>query len=287
VGGGWDSNARTPCTAVGYQIYLNSGGTAATTDDTDKLNRMKAYTPRNWQRQHNNHGYAAPGTAFSQMLMPFLTERQQSFFRENSRIFFTLSRDHSGAVLYFPGRNNLQFGDVVLGFDNVRYLMPGMAWAIASGNLPSFPQPAGAANRIFVKMNSPRNDWPRIEARRVKVVGVTHNLDLDVTNYLGATIPSGFTASWSKISGPSVTIANPNALDTGVVFSALGDYRLQLAVTAAGTPGITELYDFEVRNQVGPPSTAASIAQQPVSRICAPGDSAFFSLAVNGTGPFV
>ena len=51
--------------------------------------------------------------------------------------------------------------------DRTRYIMPGLAWAVTSGNLPSFPTPSSAANRIYVRMNSPRNDWPQLAARRV------------------------------------------------------------------------------------------------------------------------
>ncbi len=286
VGGGWDGNARTPCTAAGYQIYLAAGGTAATADDTDKLTRMKAYTPRNWQRQHNNHGYAVPGTVFSQMVLPFLTDREQSYFRENSRFLFTLSRDRTGEVLYFPGRANLQFGDVVLGFDNMRHLMPGMAWAVASGNLPSFPLPAGATSRIFARMNAPRNDWPNMEARRVRVTGLSHALDLDVTNYQGNVMASGYTAAWTKVSGAGVNFSSPGTVDTTVTFAAPGFYRLQLNVTA-GSYNLTELYDFEVANAVTPPNDTATITRQPLSRICGPGQSAFFSVGVAGNGPFV
>ncbi len=287
AGGGWDSNARTPCAAAGYQIYLAAGGTPATADDTDKLNRMKAYTPRNWQRQHNNHGYSAPGTAFSQMLLPFLTDRQQSYFRENSRFLFTLSRDHTGAVQYFPGRANIA-GDSAsyLRQENVRYINPGMASAVASGNLPSFPLPAGATSRVFVRMNAPRNDWPKMEARRVRVTGLSHALDLDVTNYQGNVLTSGYTAAWTKVSGAGVNFSSPSTVDTTVTFAASGYYRLQLHVTA-GAYSLTELYDFEVANAVTPPNDTATITRQPLSRICGPGQSAFFSVGLAGNGPFV
>lgn len=162
VESGWDAAGRTAGTAAGYQIYLNAGGTAPTSDDLDKHARMKAYVVRHWQRQQHAHAYTAGGVALSQCLMPFLTDRDQRHFMENSRFYFTLTRDHAGAVQYVPGRGN-NGGDSssgYLGFDNVKYYFGGLFQAMGTGNLPSFPAPS--TSRAFVRMNGPANDWPQL-----------------------------------------------------------------------------------------------------------------------------
>ena len=244
---------------------------------------MKAYTPRNWQRQQHAHAYTLGGVAFSHMLLPFVSDREQRYFLENERFFFTLTRQTDGELIYFPGRA-LSDGD---NEDRTRYIMPGLAWAITSGNLPSFPLPATGTSRIFVRMNSPRNDWPQLAARRVKVVGLTQNLDLDATDSQGNVLPAAnYTVAWSQVSGATVNTTSINTLDTTFFFPSAGTYRLRLRVTA-GSYLATEDYDFEVSTSVTPPDTTATITQQPLSRYFVPGGSAALAIAVTGGGPFV
>lgn len=282
VESGWDAAGRTAGSAAGYQIYLNAGGTAANADDLDKLARMKAYVSRQWQRQQHAHAYTAGGVALSQCLMPFLSDRAQRHFMENSRFYFTLSRDHSGAIQYVPGRGN-NGGDSYLDFNNVKYFMTGLFHAMSSGNLPSFPAPS--ASRAFVRMNAPANDWPQLAARRAKVVGLVQNLDLDVTNHLGSVISSGYTAVWSQVSGVPVAFSTTASEDTTVTFPAAGTYRLRMAAAVGGYP-VTEDYDFEVAATT-PPPVANTIATQPVSRVGVPGGSAALTVAAAGDGPFL
>lgn len=275
----FDSAARTSGSAAGYEIYRAAGGTAATTDDLDKLSRMKAYLPRNWPRHQHAHAYTTGGSAFSQMLLPFLTVREQQYFHENTRFLHTLTRNNTGEVLYFPGRA-LSGGDDK---DKDRYIRAGLAWAIGNGTLPSFPAPP--ASRIYVRMNSPRNDWPQLAARRVRTDLNAVDLDLDVTNAQGTVITSGFTAAWTQVSGAAVNFTSTNTPDTRVVFPSCGDYRLRLTVTA-GTYTVVEDYDIEVMTAVQP-DLSATVVHQPVSRSGVPGGCADFTTAVSGGGPFL
>ena len=284
--GGWDSAARTPGSAAGYEIYRNAGGTVATADDLTKLAKMKSYVSRNWQRQQHAHAYTAGGVGFSQMLMPFLGDREQRYFMENSRFLFTMSRAHDGSILYFPGRAN-SGGDSdggYLGTTNVKYYMGGLAYAVTSGNLPSFPAPS--TTRAFVRMNSPRNDWPQPAARRAEVVGLVQALDLDVTNHEGAPLASGYTAAWTQVSGSPVNFSSPLTADTNVTFPTAGNYRLRLTATV-GSYVATEDYDFEVATVAPPGPVAPSITSQPSSRLAAPGGNATFNVGLAGDGPFL
>ena len=284
--GGYDSSARTAGAAAGFEIYRAAGGAAATADDLDKLARMKAYSARMWQRQQHAHAYTAGGVGFTQMLMPFLSDRSQRHFMENSRFLFTLSRGHDGSILYFPGRAN-SAGDSdagYLGTTNVKFYMGGLAHAVTSGNLPSFPAPA--TTRAFVRMNSPRNDWPQLVARRVKVLGLSQTLDLDVTNHQGTPLASGYTAAWTQVSGSAVSFTSSSSADTGVTFPAAGNYRLRMTATV-GSYVATEDYDFEVATVAPPGPVAPAIASQPVSRLASPGGNAVFNVALTGDGPFL
>jgi hypothetical protein len=284
--GGYDSSGRTAGAAAGYEIYRAAGGTAATADDLDKLARMKAYSVRMWQRQQHAHAYTAGGVGFTQMLMPFLDDRGQRHFMENSRFLFTMSRGHDGSILYFPGRAN-SGGDSdggYLGTANVKYYLGGLAHAVTSGNLPSFPAPSAA--RAFVRMNSPRNDWPQLAARRVKVTGLSHALDLDVTDHQGTPLASGYSAAWSQVSGAAVSFTSPGAADTGVNFPAAGNYRLRMTATV-GSHVATEDYDFEVATTAPPAPVAPALVGHPVSRVAAPGGNAVFKVALTGDGPFL
>ena len=282
VAGGWDAAGRTAGAAAGYLIYLAAGGTAATADDLDKLARQKAYVSRNWQRQQHAHAFTVGGTACSQMLMPFLGDREQRYFMENSRFLFTMSRDHNGSVAYFPGRAN-NGGDGYLDYNNVRYIQPGLVSAVPSGNLPSFPAPSTA--RVFVRMNSPLNDWPQLAARRSKVVGLVQSLNLDVTNNLGVTLASGYSAAWSQVTGAAVAFSSTATEDTTVTFPVAGNYRLRFTSTA-GSYNVTEDYDFEVAASITP-AVPNTITRQPVSRVGVPGGDATFTVATAGSGPFL
>ena len=266
VESGWDAAGRTAGTAAGYQIYLNAGGTAPTADDLDKHDRQKAYVVRHWQRQQHAHAYTAGGVALSQSLMPFLADRGQRLLHGEQPLLYTLTRDHAGAVQYVPGRGN-NGGDSdsgYLGFDNVKYYFGGLCQAMGTGNLPSFPAPS--ADRAFVRMNSPANDWPQLAARRAKVVGLgaepqprcdqqpRHRAHQRLHRHL---VPS------QRINRG---LLHHTAEDTTVTFPAAGNYRLRLTATV-GTYTVTEDYDFEVATSVAPPvaNTITTAAASPVS----------------------
>jgi hypothetical protein len=282
VESGWDAAARTAGAAAGYQIYLNAGGTAATADDLDKLARQKAYVARHGQRQQNCHAYSGGGIALSQAVLPFMDDRSQRYFMENTRFLYTLSRDQTGGIQYFPGREN-NTGDGYLGTNGVKYYMSGLFQAMGTGNLPSFPAPS--PTRAFVRMSSPLNDWPTLTARRAKVRGLVQSLDLAVTNHLGNVLTDGYSVAWSQVSGASVSFSSTTTEDTSVTFPVAGNYRLRLIATV-GTYVVTEVYDFEVSTATVSP-VVNGIVNQPVSRITSPGGTAVFSVSTTGDGPFL
>ena len=102
VQSGWDSAGRTPGSLAGWHLY----GMAANADDTDKIGRQAAYIARRWYRQQHAHAYTLGGVVLSQMAMPFLSDRQERFFQENTRLYPELARQPDGTVAYFPGRQN-------------------------------------------------------------------------------------------------------------------------------------------------------------------------------------
>ncbi|WP_346190072.1 cadherin domain-containing protein, partial [Rubritalea halochordaticola] len=257
--GGYDSTARTSGAAMGYQIYLDAGGTAATADDIDKRDRMEAYCVRQWQKMQHAHAYTASGVSFNMMLMPFLDERSRRHFMENNRFLFTMSQDHHGEIDYFPGRGN-NGGDSYIGYDNAKYYL-GMAYASMSGNLPSFP--AVSTERIYARLDSHDSSWPALDHREVKVTGLSHALDLTILDENGDPLASGYTATWSQVSGSAVTFSTTSAEDTTVTFPTVGTYRLQLDVTS-GTKTTTEVYDFVVSGSAAPAGYAQGAADYEV-----------------------
>ncbi len=279
---GWDSAGRTSGCLAGWNIY----GLAPDATDSDRLARQAAYIPLHWSRQQHAHAYTLGGVVLSQLSMPFLADRGERFFQENTSLYAELALKPDNSVAYFPGRRN-NGGDAYLNCSNVALINAAMPRAIRSGNLPGFPAPDPA--RILVWMRSPANSWPALEARHAKLTGgLDHTLDVAITDIDGAILaPSEYSATWTQIHGPgTASFSAPNSAATDVSFSKPGTYRVQLVATR-GTYTLTEPWDFDVIADPPPAGTAPRIVTQPISRSAVQGDTVSFSVDVQGTGPFV
>jgi len=279
---GWDSAGRTPGSFAGWHLY----GMAPDATDTDRLARQAAYIPRRWYRQQHSHAYTIGGVVLSQLSMPFLDDRGERFFQENTRLYAELVRQPDGSVAYFPGRQN-NGGDSYLNYTNVGLINAAMPRAIRSGNLPGFSAPNPA--RIHAWMRSPANSWPALEARYAKLTGgLDHTLDVVVTDVDGAILdPSEYTASWTQISGPgTATFSTPNNAATDVAFSQAGTYRVQLVATR-GAYTLTEPWDLEVVTDSPPAGVVPYLVADPVSQSAEQGDTVTFSVDAQGTEPLI
>ena len=279
---GWDSAGRTPGCFAGWNIY----GMAANADDTSKLARQAEYFTRRWYRQQHAHAYTLGGVALSQLAMPFLSDRQERFFQENTRLYPALARKPDGSIAYFPGRQN-NGGDSYLDYANVAIINSAIPVAIRTGNLPGFPSPNSA--RVHAWMRSPVNSWPAIEARRVVLNGgLSHSFDLDITDVAGAVVaPAGYTAQWTHVSGPSpVSFGSPALADTTVSVSQAGTYRVNLQVTR-GAYVLNEPYDIVVNNTTPPVDVSPYVLAHPTDQTADQGDSVTLTINAAGTAPLV
>lgn len=279
---GWDSAGRTPGCFAGWNLY----GMTANADDVARSAKQADYFTRRWFRQQHAHAYTLGGVALSQMAMPFLDYRKERFFQENTRLYPSLARKPDGTIAYFPGRQN-NGGDSYLDTTNVALISSAIPVAIRSGNLPGFPAPD--STRIHAWMRTPINSWPSIEARRVVMTGgLSHSLDLDVTDASGSILaPAQFTSQWTHVSGPStVTFGSPSSIDTTITVSQSGTYRVNLQVTR-GSYVLNEPYDLVVSHVTQPADVAPYIVTQPVNLTADQGSAVTFNVTAQGTGPLV
>nr|MCU0781297.1 DUF6288 domain-containing protein [Akkermansiaceae bacterium] len=253
-GSGWDAAARTPGAFFGFYNY----GSTPTADDTDALTRMKNYVVRNHERFQIAHAYTVGGAGFTHYALPYFSDREQRHILDNLRYFYQFHRTANASTLaYFGGRGN-NGGDSYLNFDHVKLYNAAFAMAVFNGGLPSVP--GVNQNRILVHMKSPWTRWPTLEAKTATLTGLSHNLDVEITDWQGTPMASGFTAAWSKVSGPgTVTFGSPSQPSTSVAFSSGGRHRLKLTATA-GSYTVTELYDFDVLATATPGGYVAGMA---------------------------
>lgn len=254
-GTGWDASGRTAGAFFGFYNY----GKTPTADDTDALTRMKNYVVRHHERFQRAHAYTVGGVGFTHYALPYLSDREQRHILDNLRYFYQFHRTaNPDSLAYFGGRGN-NGGDGYLNFNRVKLYNAAFAMAVFNGGLPSVP--GVNQDRILVHMKSPWTRWPTLEAKTATLTGLSHNLDVEITDWQGTPMSSGFTANWSKISGPgSVTFGNASQPSTSVSFSSGGRHRLQLTATA-GSQSVTEFYDFDVFATATPGGYVAGIAQ--------------------------
>ena len=98
---------------------------------------MGSYFVRKWYRQQHAHAYTLGGVALSQIAIPFLDDRSERYFQENSRLFAILSRNPDGSLTYVPGRdNNAGDGYGSLTYAHVGIINATIPLAMNSGTLP-------------------------------------------------------------------------------------------------------------------------------------------------------
>jgi autotransporter-associated beta strand protein len=280
--GGYDSSGRTGGSFAGWHLY----GLAPAGDDLAKRDLMADYIARRWFRQQHAHAYTLGGVALSHMAMPFMSDRDQRFFMENSRLFAVMARQPDGTLAYFPGREN-NGGDSYLDTTRVAYINAAIAGAFQRGTLPGFPAPNPA--RLHAAMRSPVNTWLDRAARRAELAGgLAHAVTVDILDAAGAVLaPASYTAAWTQLAGPGATaIGAPASASTALTFPQAGTYRLQLQVTRNGFT-LTEPYDFVVGTAPPPDGVAPALTSQPVPLEVANGGSASFTVQVTGSAPML
>lgn len=275
---GWDSAGRTPGSLAGWYLY----GLAPNADDSDKLSRQAAYTARRWYRQQHSHAYTQGGVVLSQLAMPFLADREERYFQENTRLFATLTQEPDSSISYLPGRQN-NGGDGYLGKTLVGYINAAIPRAIASGNLPGFPARDG--DRFHPVLTSHLHSWPEMGFRLVKVEGLSQSFAIEIMAEDGSQIPSSdYNAVWSQTGGSGAHLAaSGGSLD--ITFPSNGDYEFQLEVTH---DGITqrEVYAVQVRDPA-PAPLAPFFITEPASISIPQGEAFTLSVDAQGTGPLL
>jgi autotransporter-associated beta strand protein len=280
---GWDSALRSSGSYFGFMLHSQER-TNATADDTTRSGYQREYVVRNWARQQHAHAYTLGGYVFTQLSIPYFSQREQSFVRENCRFYYSMMRNPDGTIGYFGGRGN-NGGDSYCGFDHVKTIYAGLPGAIGSGNLPTLPAPV--TTRLLADFKSPWVAWPTLAARSVNITSASQPFAADIRDGAGNLLaPGTYTATWSHVSGPATaTFSSTSTANTTATFPSNGTYQIQLVVSRAGYPTITEPINVTRANATTP--VAASITQQPVAQSALPGGSATFSVQVSGTGPFV
>lgn len=279
---GWDSAGRTPGCFAGWWLY----GMTANADDTDKQQRMAGYFVRHWNRQQHAHAYTLGGVVLSQLAMPFLDDRSERFFQENTRLYAQLARQTDGSLAYVPGRQN-NGGDSYLNTSQVATIHAAMPLAVRSGNLPGFP--ARSTTRIHAALRSHPSWWPSVASRRLVLSGgLSHTLDFDITDAAGTVLaPTTYTAAWTHVSGPATaSFGSPSAADTTVGVPQAGTYRVNLRVTR-GTTTLDEPYDLVVSSAGTPAATAPYVVTPPAAQVADQGAAVTFTLDAQGSEPLV
>ncbi|MBK1828331.1 Ig-like domain-containing protein [Haloferula rosea] len=281
VQGGGDSSGRTGGAFAGWNLY----GLAGDADDVDKAQRQEDYLVRRWYRQQHCHAYTLGGVALSQMAMPWVADRGQQHYQENSRFFAVLSREPDGSISYFPGRQN-NGGDGYLNKGNVALVNAAIATAVRSGNLPGFPAPD--ADRLHIHIKNPVNSWPTLDAREAKLDALSKELEVEVTDVDGNVLaPAAYTASWTPVSGPGVaSFSAPSSATSMVTVPQDGTYRVQLEVSTVDYT-LTEPIDLVVDTSAGTGGVAPYVVSDPISVSASQGDVVNFTVTAQGSEPLL
>ena len=281
VQGGGDSSGRTGGAFAGWNLY----GLAGDADDIDKAQRQEDYLVRRWYRQQHCHAYTLGGVALSQMAMPWVADRGQQHYQENSRFFAVMSREPDGSISYFPGRQN-NGGDGYLNKGNVALVNAAIATAVRSGNLPGFPAPD--PDRLHIHIKNPVNSWPTLDAREAKLDALSKELEVEVTDVDGnVLLPAAYTASWTPVSGPGVaSFSSPSSATSMVTVPTDGTYRVQLEVSTVDYT-LTEPIDLVVDTSGGTGGVAPYVVSDPVSVSASQGDVVNFTVTAQGSEPLL
>jgi autotransporter-associated beta strand protein len=281
--GGYDSAGRTPGSFAGWHLY----GMTANADDTDKQQKMANYFVRKWHRQQHAHAYTLGGVALSQIAIPFLDDRSERYFQENSRLFAILSRNPDGSLAYIPGRdNNGGDGYGALTYAHVGIINAAIPMAMNSGTLPGFPGPS--ANEIYVSMKNPGSLWPSLGKRKTRLKGLENTLQVEILNAGGDVLPNGaYTASWQHVGGPAtVGFTNANRATTNISVPQLGTYDVRLTVSRNGYT-LEEPWQLVVESSEEITGNEPSITNQPGDQSVELGESATFDMSASGSGPLL
>ncbi|MFP2997992.1 PKD domain-containing protein, partial [Spongiivirga sp. MCCC 1A20706] len=132
---------------------------------------------------------------------------------------------------------------------------------------------------VQIIIDTPANQQPIAEA------GPNQNLASGTTSFTlngtGSSDPDGsITAySWTKISGPNVTIVNNTSASTNVTGAVAGTYVFQLEVTDNGIPGLTDIDTVQII--INTPANQQPIAEAGPNQNLASGTTSF---TLDGTG---
>lgn len=246
---GYDAAGRTAATLLGMCQYQAAGG-VLTADEEAKLEKMKGYITRHYIRQQDAHAYCLGAQMYQALCMPYLSDRQQRFAMDNWRFYYALSRTHNGGFQYFRGRN---VNDNYLDETHCAALDVAMPYAVANGGLNLVPGYNTAPNRVIANFTSPDMSWPTIAARKITTTNATLAMPTTIVDGTGNTLAeAAYTASWTKLSGPSTaTFSQPSKATTNITFGSSGNYRIQLIVTRNGYT-LTEPIDVVVQLQSAP-----------------------------------
>jgi autotransporter-associated beta strand protein len=237
-----DTGTRTPATLFSIAAYYgDTSGLDA--DRQERIRRLKNWVSRHYWVQNNTHVCLQPGPMWQQMASAYISPRQQRYYMDNWRFYYTMTRLTSGAAIpYFPGRGSSDAG-CYLSNETGTLLNFAYALSVARG-LPNVP--GYTTNQILAYVKSPFLTWPSEAAKYAKVTNSVQPVVVDICDGLGTPLAGGsYSANWTFVSGPATaTFSDPNSASTTVTFPVPGRYRIQLAA-ASGTNSVTEPIDID------------------------------------------
>lgn len=250
---GWNPEeavGKTAATIVGMMMYQADGG-QLTTDDIDRLNRMKLFVARNYMRQQDSHAFCVGAQAMTTLSIPFLNDRQQRFLLDNWRFFYALGRDQDLRFSYFRSR---YVNDNYLGEDMPMAINVALPGAVLNGRLSLLP--GLNRDRLIARFDNPDMRWPKYEARLLRSESRVVSMPVTILDGNGLVVdPAQCTIQWTKVSGLGDVTFGANS----ITFSSDGIYRVNLRVSH-GNHTLDEPIDIIVRSLPVPSGYVAGSA---------------------------
>jgi autotransporter-associated beta strand protein len=256
---GWNPGeavGKTSGTILGMTMYQQDGG-QLTSDDIDRLNRMKLFVSRNYMWVQNSHAYCVGAQAQHALVMPLLSPRQQRYIMDNWRFFFALGRDQNRKPSYFRSRT---VNDNYLSEQMCMAVNFALPWTVMNNRISLLP----AANQesLLVRFDNPDMRWPDYYSRHIRSTSRTLPMPLAVLKSSGKVQESSsYTKSWAKVAGPADVVFG----DNDIQFGSDGAYKIKLTITQ-GTTVVEEPIDVIIQTRTAPEGFVAGSANYSIWR---------------------